>query len=404
MFTLARFSEAFLILRAQAVGLPLVLVPVVLVLMNVVYAFAAYPAGVLSDHARPHHRSWHGLGIPGLPPTLFSRSRPAIAGVASAWHLWGLHMGFTQGLLATLVADTAPPELRGTAYGMFNLLGGLALLVASVLAGALWDSVGSQATFLAGAAFTAIALARSCRHPTYCARRWSRTEVSIGRAVAHSPGCSARRRDGEAADGAEQDHPCYRCSVGRDRDLDGAALDAGAHPAIPTFQSVLNGRANILLRHDQGIIGNRGFSRPFQIRRSPSFAWPRSPSTATWHECSIRLTFARRVFACDLSARDVPSEHDATSKFGPAETATCVPSGRGVVSEKYMRRIKRVRIRQAIVVGSFPPIGPAASAAFRRWLKPCHMIGRTVVLDLICSRPLGVPMLAPIRNPARVGA
>ena len=76
------------------------------------------------------------------------------AGVA----LWGLHMGFTQGLLATLVADTAPPELRGTAYGMFNLLSGLALLIASVLAGALWESVGAESTFFAAAHFTAIAL------------------------------------------------------------------------------------------------------------------------------------------------------------------------------------------------------------------------------------------------------
>ena len=81
-----------------------------------------------------------------------------IAGVAVGVALWGLHMGLTQGLPATLVADTAPPELRGTAYGMFNLLSGLALLVASVLAGALWESVGPQSTFLAGAVFTVLAL------------------------------------------------------------------------------------------------------------------------------------------------------------------------------------------------------------------------------------------------------
>ena len=102
-----------------------------------------------------------------------------IAGVAVGVALWGLHMGFTQGLLATLVADTAPPELRGTAYGIFNLLGGLALLVASVLAGALWDSVGSQATFLAGAAFTATRSRWSCRNPAFCADRRPSAEILI---------------------------------------------------------------------------------------------------------------------------------------------------------------------------------------------------------------------------------
>ena len=157
VFTLGRFSEAFLILRAQAVGLPLVLVPLVLVLMNVVYALTAYPAGVLSDHA--NRTVILGLGFSFLVAAdLVLAFTSGIGGVAAGVALWGLHMGFTQGLLASLVADTAPPELRGTAYGIFNLLGGLALLVASVLAGALWDRVGPQATFLAGAAFTTLAL------------------------------------------------------------------------------------------------------------------------------------------------------------------------------------------------------------------------------------------------------
>lgn len=158
VFSIARFSEAFLILRAQSVGLPLMLVPMVLVLMNVVYAFAAYPAGVLSDRA--NRITVLGAGFVCLiAADLVLALTGGIEGVAVGVALWGLHMGFTQGLLATLVADTAPPELRGTAYGIFNLLIGLALLVASVLAGELWDSVGSQATFLAGAAFTALALA-----------------------------------------------------------------------------------------------------------------------------------------------------------------------------------------------------------------------------------------------------
>jgi MFS family permease len=126
--------------------------------MNVVYAVAAYPAGVLSDHA--NRITVLGLGFGILVAADFVLAfTSGIAGVAVGVALWGLHMGLTQGLLATLVADTAPPELRGTAYGIFNLLVGLALLVASILAGALWDIVGSQATFLAGAAFTALALA-----------------------------------------------------------------------------------------------------------------------------------------------------------------------------------------------------------------------------------------------------
>ncbi len=158
VFSIARFSEAFLILRAQAVGLPVTLVPMVLVLMNVVYAFAAYPAGVLSDHANRITILGVGFGLLVAADLVLAFTN-GLAGVATGVALWGLHMGFTQGLLATLLADTAPPELRGTAYGIFNLLCGLAMLVASVLAGALWDSVGPQSTFLAGAAFTVIALA-----------------------------------------------------------------------------------------------------------------------------------------------------------------------------------------------------------------------------------------------------
>jgi MFS family permease len=158
VFSLARFSEAFLILRAQAVGLPVMLVPLVLVLMNVVYALAAYPAGALSDRANRITILGAGLGFL-IAADLVLAFTKGILGVAAGVALWGLHMGFTQGLLATLVADTAPPELRGTAYGVFNLLSGLALLVASVLAGALWESVGPQSTFLAGAVFAVLALA-----------------------------------------------------------------------------------------------------------------------------------------------------------------------------------------------------------------------------------------------------
>jgi MFS family permease len=158
VFSLARFSEAFLILRAQAVGLPMMLVPLVLVLMNLVYAFAAYPAGALSD--RVNRITILSVGFAFLVAAdLALAFTNSIGGVAAGVALWGLHMGFTQGLLASLVADTAPAELRGTAYGMFNLLSGLSLLIASVLAGLLWQRFGPQSTFLAGAVFTALALA-----------------------------------------------------------------------------------------------------------------------------------------------------------------------------------------------------------------------------------------------------
>lgn len=158
VFSIARFSEAFLILRAQAVGLPAMLVPMVLVLMNFVYALAAYPAGVLSDRANRITVLSVGFGLLAAADLVLSFTN-GLAGVTAGVALWGLHMGFTQGLLATLVADTAPPELRGTAYGIFNLLCGVAMLAASVLAGALWDGVGPQSTFLAGAVFTGLALA-----------------------------------------------------------------------------------------------------------------------------------------------------------------------------------------------------------------------------------------------------
>ncbi|MDP3163496.1 MAG: MFS transporter [Reyranella sp.] len=158
VFTLARFSEAFLILRAQAVGLPIVLVPLLLVVMNVVYALAAYPAGLLSDRFNRLTILIVGFALL-IAADLILAFSDGLLGVTMGVVLWGLHMGFTQGLLATLIADIAPPELRGTAFGMFNLLGGLALLTASVVAGVLCDHFGAQATFLAGAGFTGLALA-----------------------------------------------------------------------------------------------------------------------------------------------------------------------------------------------------------------------------------------------------
>ena len=157
VFTLARFSEAFLLLRANQVGLRVMLVPAVLVVMNVVYSLAAYPAGVLADDGGRYRVLVGGVGFLVLADLALAFA-PGIGGVTAGVILWGLHMGFTQGLLATLVADTSPPELRGTAFGMFNLLTGGALLAASVVAGILWDSVGARGTFVSGAMLATMAL------------------------------------------------------------------------------------------------------------------------------------------------------------------------------------------------------------------------------------------------------
>ena len=157
VFTLARFSEAFLILRAQSAGLALALMPLVLVVMNVVYSLAAYPAGALSDRVNKLNVLIVGLVLLIAADVVLALV-PSLLGVTIGVVLWGLHMGFTQGLLASLVAETSPPELRGTAFGVFNMAGGVALLAASVVAGLLWDSAGPAATFAAGAGITAAAL------------------------------------------------------------------------------------------------------------------------------------------------------------------------------------------------------------------------------------------------------
>lgn len=157
VFTLARFSEAFLVLRAQQSGIAMAWVPLVMVAMNLVYAASAYPFGKLSD--RMSHATLLALGLVVLIAADLILSsgndwRTMLAGVA----LWGIHMGMTQGLLATMVADTAPADLRGTAFGVFNLASGFAMLFASGLAGWLWDQRGAATTFLGGAAFAGIAL------------------------------------------------------------------------------------------------------------------------------------------------------------------------------------------------------------------------------------------------------
>jgi MFS family permease len=157
LFTLARFSEAFLLLRAQSVGLALALVPLVMVLMNVIYALSAWPAGVLSDRLGRFGLLAAGMAVLAVAD-LFLAFGSGVSGVGIGVALWGLHMGLTQGLLAALVVDTTPADLRGTAFGMFHLVGGIAMLAASVIAGLLWDAAGPQGTFLAGSIFTVLAL------------------------------------------------------------------------------------------------------------------------------------------------------------------------------------------------------------------------------------------------------
>ncbi len=156
VFTLARFSEAFLILRANGSGLPIELTPLVLVAMNAVYAVVVAPAGALSDRVGRHGLLLLGMAVVVVADVLvaFWPSLPTVfIGIA----LWGAHLGLTQGLLAALVADAAPADKRGTAFGVFNLVTGGVLLVASFLAGLLWDTLGPTVTFAAGAAFAAIA-------------------------------------------------------------------------------------------------------------------------------------------------------------------------------------------------------------------------------------------------------
>jgi MFS family permease len=155
--TLARFSEAFLVLRAQQGGLAIAFIPMVLVVMNVIYAGFAYPLGKLAD--RISHGRLLAFGIvPLIGADLALAHSGELAWLATGLVCWGIHMAATQGLLATMVADTAPENLRGTAFGLFNLAGGIAMLAASTVAGMLWDAFGAPATFYAGALFAAAAL------------------------------------------------------------------------------------------------------------------------------------------------------------------------------------------------------------------------------------------------------
>lgn len=155
LFTLARFSEAFLVLRAQSVGVPIAEVPVVMIAMNAVYALLAFPAGWASDRVPARTLLLAGLGTLAGADLLLAHAAFA-AGVYLGSALWGLHMALTQGLFAKLVADTVPADLRGSGFGLFNLASGLALLLASAIAGELWSAWGPSATFDAGAGFAVL--------------------------------------------------------------------------------------------------------------------------------------------------------------------------------------------------------------------------------------------------------
>jgi MFS family permease len=157
VFTLGRFSEAFLVLRAQNVGLAVRYVPIVLITMNVAYTATAYPAGVAADQLSQRTLLIVGLSmLVAADLILAAAASPLLSFIGAA--LWGMHMGLTQGLFAKLVADSAPVELRGTGFGIFNLVGGGAVLLASIVAGALWTAFGAPATFLTGAAFAMLAV------------------------------------------------------------------------------------------------------------------------------------------------------------------------------------------------------------------------------------------------------
>jgi MFS family permease len=175
VFALARFSDAFLVLRAQSVGLSLVLIPAVFVVMNVVYALSAYPVGALSDRMDRAALLVIGLCVLVIADIVLALAA-GIAALAVGVILWGLHLGITQGLLAALVTDTAPANRRGTAFGIFNLVSGVAQLCASVVAGIFWDAFGPGSTFYVGAAVAIVALA-----VLLPVRRWLRR--SAGRPV-----------------------------------------------------------------------------------------------------------------------------------------------------------------------------------------------------------------------------
>ncbi|MDD1494068.1 MULTISPECIES: MFS transporter [Burkholderia] len=169
-FTLARFSEAFLVLRAQQTGLNIAWIPAVMVVMSVAYSVSAYPVGILSDRLDKRVLLAIGLAMLIAADGILGMGQSS-ASVFVGVFVWGLHMGFTQGIVATMVADTSPTTLRGTAFGVFNLASGVCMLLASAIAGWLWERFGAPATFLAGAALAVAPLCLCCLAPRPAAHR-----------------------------------------------------------------------------------------------------------------------------------------------------------------------------------------------------------------------------------------
>lgn len=158
LFTLARFSESFLILKGIEVGLNETFSPLTLVLFNLSYTVLAYPAGSLSDHMSPRSILMVGMGVLIVADLILAQTM-GYAGLAVGVMLWGAHMALTQGIFSRMIADSAPDHLRATSFGAFWFVTGIATLLASLAAGLLWDRDGSGATFLMGAGAAAVALA-----------------------------------------------------------------------------------------------------------------------------------------------------------------------------------------------------------------------------------------------------
>ncbi len=170
LMALARCSEAFLVLRAADVGLPVGRAPWVMVAMTLVYTAAAYPAGAALDRGRGVAMLHGGLAALVAAHATLAWAGGAIAVFAGA-ALWGLHMGLTQGVFAAMVAEHAPEDLRGSAFGVFNLAGGAAMLAASGIAGALWDAAGARAAFGLGAVLALLTMVvLAATHRTLAAR------------------------------------------------------------------------------------------------------------------------------------------------------------------------------------------------------------------------------------------
>jgi len=158
LFTLARFSEAFLILKGIDIGLSEAMSPLTLAIFNLAYVALAYPAGILSDRMSPRSILMAGMAALIAGNVILAETGNFL-GLVIGTALWGAHMALTQGIFARMIADSAPEELRATSFGAFWFVTGIATLFASLGAGWLWDRQGSSATFLTSAAIAAAALA-----------------------------------------------------------------------------------------------------------------------------------------------------------------------------------------------------------------------------------------------------